>query len=272
MSATFLMYAPPPDLASAVEAIWLARGRTLHRREVVLPNGAVELIVNLADPQWVVASALHPQRHYREAFVAGPQRGPLRIEDDGETDLLGVRFRPGGIVPWLRLPLGALTDRIEHAEDLALRWVRELRARLLEAPHDLARSQLAVDALSRNRTFPGVDRRVRDVLTAIGRDPELPNIRSLAARVGVSHKHLDELFHRGVGFGPRTLRRVLRFHSVVDSLRGSPPATVRWAQVAARAGFSDQSHMIREFRAFAGHTPADFLRLRTDDGYHPVDG
>ena len=41
-----------------------------------------------------------------------------------------------------------------------------------------------------------------------------------------------------------------------------------WAAVAAGHGYSDQSHLIDEFRELAGVTPAGYLRSRIDGPNH----
>ncbi len=267
MSATFSLFPPPPELADSIQAVWLARGRTAHRREVVLPNGVVELIVNLSDPQWVVESELHPRRRYQRVFLAGTQRGPLLIEDEAETDLVGVRFHPGGVTSWLDVPLAELTDRIEDTSDLDLKWTTELRERLGALTDPPARAAATFAVLRANRKERADALRVRHVIAALKHDPRPPPIRELAASIGITHKHLDTLFHRAVGLSPQKLRRILRFHDVVTWLQRHH-APVDWATLALRAGFSDQSHLIREFRALSNRTPSEFLQLRTDDGWH----
>lgn len=268
MSALFQLFFPPPDLASCVQAVWVARGRSEHRREVVLPNGVVEIIFNLSDPQWVLQSELHPKRRYDGVFLAGAQRGPLLIEDEAETDLLGVRFHAGGVTPWLRTPLGELTDRVEDTADLdAMRWANALHEQLGACRTDRKRLNLVFTTLRRQRTGPALDSRVRRTLQSLLRETDPPSVAGIAKRLGITHKHLDTLFYRAVGFSPRTLHRVMRFHDVVSWLRRRQ-SPVSWANLALRAGFADQAHMIREFRAFSGTTPSSFLRLRTDDGWH----
>ena len=37
--------------------------------------------------------------------------------------------------------------------------------------------------------------------------------------------------------------------------------TLLFAQVAYECGFSDQSHMIKEFKLFSGYTPAEYLSV-----------
>jgi len=89
-------------------------------------------------------------------------------------------------------------------------------------------------------------------------------------------------FRTFVGMPPKMVARVLRFNRAVRALnassrdqRGEPAgkpyieagpvrqssrAAIAWAEIAADCGYADQAHLIREFRQFAGSTPARFLR------------
>jgi AraC-like DNA-binding protein len=40
------------------------------------------------------------------------------------------------------------------------------------------------------------------------------------------------------------------------------------ADLAATEGYADQAHMTREFRAFAGITPAQYMIAAPTDGHH----
>jgi methylphosphotriester-DNA--protein-cysteine methyltransferase len=56
---------------------------------------------------------------------------------------------------------------------------------------------------------------------------------------------------------PKAFARVRRFQRVLTELRGS--AAPGWCELAARAGYFDQSHLIRDFVAFSGFPPTEFL-------------
>jgi AraC-like DNA-binding protein len=81
-------------------------------------------------------------------------------------------------------------------------------------------------------------------------------IGALAAELGCSRKHLAAQFHDQIGLGPKTAARLLRFDAALALLRRGRGG----ADVAARCGFADQAHLVNEFRAFAGTTPAAFAR------------
>jgi AraC-like DNA-binding protein len=95
------------------------------------------------------------------------------------------------------------------------------------------------------------------MLRAAGGELPIPMVSSAA---GVSERQLERLFDERVGYGPKVFARVVRLERSVRALRGS---IASWARLAADCGYSDQAHLVREFRALAGVTPAVFARERT---------
>ena len=44
------------------------------------------------------------------------------------------------------------------------------------------------------------------------------------------------------------------------NVRSATQTTMRWANLALRCGYYDQSHFINDFRSFSGLSPLEFLR------------
>jgi AraC-like DNA-binding protein len=82
----------------------------------------------------------------------------------------------------------------------------------------------------------------------------------------VGERRLQRAFDRSVGLSPKVLGRVLRLRQAVRRLE-SAGRPLSWAGVAAAAGYADQAHLIREFRALAGVTPAAYVRERRAVGF-----
>ena len=58
------------------------------------------------------------------------------------------------------------------------------------------------------------------------------------------------------GLSPKQLCRILRFRRAADLITRMRRG--QWAQLAADCGYADQAHLIHEFRAFSGYTPAEY--------------
>jgi AraC-like DNA-binding protein len=83
---------------------------------------------------------------------------------------------------------------------------------------------------------------------------ERVQLADLARVAGVSPFHLTRTFHGELGMPPSAYQRQLRIELAKRRLRSDAPA----AQVAAECGFSDQPHLVREFKRVVGVTPGAF--------------
>jgi AraC-like DNA-binding protein len=110
----------------------------------------------------------------------------------------------------------------------------------------------------RSRTPP--TRAVSHALGIIQLGANPARIGRMANEIGISHKHLLREFERCVGLTPKVFARICTFQRVIHSV--GQRAGVNWSEAAARCGYYDQAHLIREFRAFSGLTPANYLSKR----------
>ena len=92
------------------------------------------------------------------------------------------------------------------------------------------------------------------------RDPAA-RAEDVAAEVGLSLRQLRRRCQAVVGYGPKTLQRVLRFRGFVSRVDARPPI-LDLAALAAEAGYADQAHLTRECGRLSGLTPAALARHR----------
>jgi AraC-like DNA-binding protein len=258
----FMQVRPRPPLSLFVEAIWAVRGSSGYQRFTMLPNGAVQLMVNFGLPHTVTSvngRAVH--RAHQRAWIAGLQDQPLKIESPPTSDLLSIRFLPGGAHAFLPLPLQAITHDVVDADDLLGASIGELRERLALAGSRDAQRRITEDwLLARLRPREHEFRLVARACAALGAQPS--SVRAACEDLGLSNKHVIDVFRRLTGLPPKTLASVQRFHRALGLLARADRAH---GEVALQAGYYDQAHFNREFRRFAGATPSDFVRTRGED-------
>ena len=230
--------APPPALRDALACLWVRVVSPGEPPVRVLPDACADLI-------W---------RAGRGAFVAGPDTGPWQSAAPGAV-FVGARFLPGAGGPALRVPLSDLRDLRVQLADL---WP-ELDRRLpptLAVPAALR----GVAAAAAGLVAAGPpDRAVRRAARLLA-DPRA-GVRALAGDLGLSERQLRRRCHETVGYGPKTLQRVLRFRRFLARLDGGGAADL--ARAAAEAGYADQAHLTRECTRLAGLAPAALARART---------
>ncbi len=241
-----------------------------RRREP--PSGLATLVFNLGRELRVE----HPAAT-RTAFAAG--RGFLAglhdtyaiTETDHAQDGAQVMLTPLGARLLLGFPLSEVGDRLIDPVDLFGAAARDTIDRLRNAPTHAARLAILEADTTRGLTRPGRPP-PRDLVWALRRMQASAGrigVAALAAEIGCSRKHLTVRFGREFGMAPKPFARVLRFDRAVRLLRHGQLAG--WAELADVCGYSDQAHLTRDFRAFAGSPPAAFLCRGLPDGGGFVD-
>ena len=166
--------------------------------------------------------------------------------------LVGVRFRPGAWRAVFGIPADRMTDRIVPLEDLWGNRARRLLDRLAEArtPSECAR------ILSPPPSEPPP---LQGAIAAMERFYGCISMDEMARHCGMSPRQLRREFLEQTGLGPKFLARVLRFRRALEL---SPQAEGDFAGLAVDCGYYDQAHLNREFREFAGRTPAAYAAGR----------
>ncbi len=258
----FEIHLPSARLAPHVEMLWAYHGPgPAHRRERVLPDGSVELVINLDDVARRRFDRRMPERFQcvRHAWVSGPQPEFMLIDVLPEANLIGAHFRPGGLAAFVRIPVEELSGQLVEADAVWNRDADDLRDMLLETPRVKARFRVLERFLMRRLRDDTGDRSlIHAALPCLETADEGPAIETIAAHLGVSHKHFIHRFRSEIGLTPKRFGRIRRFQRTLQSLQaGRAPD---WTDLACAGGYYDQAHLIHEFRSFGGLTPAAFLR------------
>lgn len=232
-----------------IERIWFARGEGGGRRETILPDGSFELTFNLGDP--VIEHRDGRRERQPMAMLVGETRRAVTIEPAGRVDFVGVRLRHGSAHAVIGAPLREIRDRMLDLRDVNRKL--DLRERLAEERDDAARAELILRTLRGGEAEALATRAAAAIVRRAGR----LSISRLAQNVGVTVRTLSRAFDRALGLTPKTLARVTRLNRAASLLREGGAA----AHVALDAGFYDQAHLVNEFRALAGLSPARWLDL-----------
>jgi AraC-like DNA-binding protein len=227
-------------LARHVECVWASRD---PNDDPLLPDAAVELV-------W----------SGHGLFVRGADTRPHAVGSFPGRIFVGVRFRPGAAADVLGLQGAELADA---RVGVSVLWGRAEMERLESRLADCTSPAQTADVLedivaARVRELP--DPAVEAVVAALrARDA---TVAGLAERIGLSERQLLRRCTSALGYGPKTLGRILRFQRFRTLAAARAGAGL--AELAANAGYADQPHLTRECVRLAGVTPAAFLALPED--------
>jgi AraC-like DNA-binding protein len=236
---------PADDLAPFVEHFWTVSWN-LESPETheVLPHPSVQFAIEEGDSR-----------------VVGVPRGRFTTTLSGRGRVLGTKFRPGGLRPFLDRPLSALSGRSFRPDEIFGPGARDLERLALAEPE-------AVDAFVHVQRFlrqlepeldPDAELAAR-IAEAAASDREIVRVEALAARFGLGVRALQRLFAEYVGVSPKWVIQRYRLHEAAERIARMRPEELDGAALAADLGYADQAHFIRDFRRWVGFTPAEYAR------------
>jgi AraC-like DNA-binding protein len=186
-----------------------------------------------------------------------------RLEGRGQA--FGVKFRPAGFRPFLGRPVSTVAGRRLPAAELFGPGIAELAADLDRSDDlDAATGEVA-DALRSAQAAPlPATVPVNTIVDRIAADRSITRVDALARRLSMSTRSLQRLFADHVGLGPKWVINRCRVHEAAEVAAAS--SDVDWSALASALGYSDQSHLIREFTAAVGTPPDRYARRSATDG------
>jgi len=223
----------------------------------------------------LVAGSFEEQYRRRPSVSCFAPAVHVRPQGEAHRDLMGAAGARNVVVEIddRRLeamrPCGAVFDDVKQLKSppvvsTALRIGRELRIRdeasalsleglVLELMGAATRESAAVE-----RAAPPWIGRIRELLQTRYLERGL-GLDALAAEAGLHPVHFCRVFRQHFGSSPGEYVRHLRLQWAAEELRTTRRSI---AEIAWAAGFTDQSHLTRQFRAQLGWTPAAWRRSR----------
>lgn len=260
-------------LTGLIDRFWAVRwdlpADVVHRQQVLTHPGA-NLSVSHPDAQSSASAS-------PDETLGGGAGQRLEARLNGVATALSTRHlsgrgwavaamtTPGGLGAFVSGSVADFTDRIVAFEGVIDVDEEGLLHRLGSAPNEVARVEALAGALQ-GALIPrrvATARQVGGVARLAETDRSMRRLGDLSARTGIPSRTLQRLFAQYAGVSPTWVLRRYRLLDVAEAVRsGERPV---WAEVAAGLGYADQAHLVRDFRAATGQTPARYAssqRLR----------
>jgi AraC-like DNA-binding protein len=240
---------PPPDhpVHYGLPSPWLT---VIFSLDDGVESASDRAALPTAPPLPIIAAGLHT----RSSFVR-PRTGQAGVQ---------LAVHPLAARSLFGVPAAELSATEYDGRQVLDRRAASTQARLTEA-----RDWEHAFTVLGNHLTRSLDRRRRDdsrsevrhawsLLEASG--GRMP-ISAVAARVGLTPRHLGTLFTREVGRSPKAVARLIRFQHAVELIKNDVARGGRTdlAAVAARCGYADQSHLTHDFVDRLGVPPTRWI-------------
>ncbi len=258
-----------------IQAIFHYKGYSPeHRIERVVPTGHLFIIFELdgITRNTFDNQTLEPNGSYRHVWISGMHKEHISISTHEDSEMLVIQFKTSGTYPFFKSSIDQLTNKITPAQEVFGDQILQLRSDILNASDTLGKFEL-VDSWLQQQYDPkkSPPEELKKVLTQLELKP-ISDGHSIIESYPNSQKHLINQFKMYFGLTPKTFHRIFRFNSILRQIQNKD--MLSWSQIAYEFGYADQSHFIKEFKAFSGFNPQQYLKKdyhKGETNFFPID-
>jgi AraC-like DNA-binding protein len=261
MSVSLSEFQPDPVLSSFVEFYWEGAFNTTLEpllKQYVIPNGFVELIIHLSDSHCDLISG-QTWNQSPDYTIIGLHTRPYEVQFRNCVNVFGIRFKPDGIYNLFGIPASFFSERYEDMELVLGNDFHDFCSSLREAKDIQKRLMLSQKYLCNQLE------KHHSGLTYVNRAAEIIRRKNCSARIEelpdkvfISLRQLEREFKNKIGVTPKQYMRIARLNALNRYFQTNKDYNL--ADLSYETGFSDQAHLIREFKSFAGTPPTKFLK------------
>lgn len=249
--------APGSGLEKIIECYWIIDSEqdATMKVEKIVPDGFPEMIFHYKDPYMIRLAAdweLQPLN-----LIAGQIKKHFYLGNTGRSGMVGVKFKPAALAHLFGINMSTLTDKVLEMEQVLGSYFNELIASL-KRTEDIDEKAVMLDSFFYRLLSerPLTSSKIDDALSLIFSSNGTVTVKELCNGLDMGERQIERLFNEYVGLPPKFYSRIIRFSQIFQHIQKGDPF---WTDTVYRTGFYDQSHFIKNFKAFTGEEPSEYL-------------
>ena len=260
LQENFKFYKPCKELQPYIRYYWVFKSNQ-PLNTLTFPIGCPQIIFHKQTPLYIPELGTTQP----ELAISGQVNYPSHLYADENVEMIVAVFQPYTLKAFLNLPISLLHNQEVSGYDLENKNLKQLAAQII----DCENTNLCISIIEQwlwsqiadtwtSKTVYDINR----IAAAIKRLFAMPaiSVTELASIACLSKKQFERLYNEMVGANPKEYARIVRFQKSLKLLQHCSKDTNQ-AQLAYQCGYADQSHFIREFKQFSGHTPLSLLNV-----------
>ncbi len=247
-----------PTLKKLIKYYWIIEStEPVEFNHKLIPVGNVDLIINRSSP-------IKYTNHLGE--ISSPKGNHLTgirdsycwINQKGVLSVIGISFSQLGLFPILKTPISEISNSITELELVSKAFAK--------AEYKVYNSKHTQDTINiiENELLQILDptlipsKEVYKIVHYFNKDIFRYDIQDFCAKYGINQRRLERIFNKYIGVSPKRLHKITQCKHILNCLKymGSNSLTT----LAYDCGFYDQNHFIKDFKAYTGNTPTEYLK------------
>ncbi|WEK18469.1 MAG: helix-turn-helix domain-containing protein [Candidatus Pedobacter colombiensis] len=250
----FIKIAPHSSLTQLVECYWMMQSDDpTPRIEKIIPDGFTELIFNYGS---VYKAKINKEWHVQSPnLLAGQISSYFYLENTGPTGSFAIKLKPAALTQLFNLSMDHYLDKIVDLDTFPNQQLSTLKEKVLpfQNEHHL-KSVLDNHFIELSKNVS--ENPIKDTLNLIFDSNGRSSVREMASVAGVGERQLERLFKKYIGLSPKYYARIIQFNYIFQLIKLKKSS---WTEIVFQSGYYDQSHFIRNFKAFTGEDPSSYF-------------
>ncbi|WP_454801614.1 helix-turn-helix domain-containing protein [Mucilaginibacter phyllosphaerae] len=248
-------FAPPEQLRDTIKCFWYNNrdvGAELSIFEVP-PDGFAEIIFYFG----TTLSLVYPdgRQELPSPFMMGLLDKPAVFHTENRLQIIGIRCFPWTVFDLLGLPSGKGGVRVlEHP----IAQLQPLLNEYIGAGNITAAIDTVTEYFVKAREHIATESMLFKAGLAMQKAKGALSVSGVAAAAHATVRTLERTFKQSSGYSVKDVSGLMRFEQARNQLWLHPQTNL--AGLAHELGYTDQSHLSREFKRYSGTTPAAFAR------------
>lgn len=250
-------FSPNGILSEFIDQYWIVQNQ-IHSpgKYKILPDGYSDFIFCLsgvAMPKANENSLSLCEAYYVGAMTVFSELTALPTR----LDLLGIRFKPGGLSVFCDIPLHEFRNLRINNEESAFLFPPGFTGRLCELQTTGERiAEIENFLITRLSKHFIPDRQVHFAVKQIHASHGQVSVNNLMEKICLCQRHFERKFKHHTGYSPKEFARIARFRHTTHLLQSTLP--LNYQHLAMDCGYYDHSHMAKEFRQLSGASLTEF--------------
>lgn len=247
---------PLAELKGFIECYWIIRNDDpTPIIQKIIPDGYPEIIFHFGDAyeikledSWVIQSS---------SLVAGQISHHFHLRNRGISHVLGIKLQPTALTHLYKQDMELLSDKVLNLAPFTFPRMSELEINLRRTENQDDQIKI-INAffLDLARNCISENEMPEKAIGLLRSQNGMISMAELLTGIFLSERQFGRVFKKYVGLSPKLYARIIRFNYIFH-LREEKPDS--WKNLALEAAYYDQSHFIREFKAFTGENPGEYL-------------
>lgn len=245
---------PHPTLKPLIECYWMMQSDDPSPKiEKIIPDGYTEIIFNYGN---VYKAKMNNDWELQSPnLLAGQISRYFYLQNTGLTASFAIKLKPAALTQLFNLNMNDYLDKIVDLDAFPNALLAGLKQEFLPFKNESHLKEI-LDGHFIRLSKNAIENPLEDSLNFIFSSKGMATVAELSETANLGERQLERLFKKYVGLSPKYYSRIIRFNYIFELIRSH---NYSWAEIVYHSGYYDQSHFIKNFKAFTGEDPSSYF-------------